>query len=222
MKNLLKNFAGALAGILFAATAAYAISGGPKYPPAKADLIGLFGGVLVPKSSPSPSPTATVSPAPPPTPTPTVAPNDSRNSLGVFSFTVSPLSVESTGNFILFSQGRVFPGIVRGVADSTRAKLTAILEGSVTFTPSPSPPPATAPTPVKENVNGTMNARAVPITDTRFPSSGVQLRGRAMLNFDVGETDANNEPVIFRTELFRVRGFKQASPAPIASITPTP
>lgn len=209
MKNLLKNLAGALAGLLFAVTAAYAISGGPIYPPAKPELSGSFAGVLVP--NPSPTPTVTVSPTPSPTP------NDPRNSLGVFSINVpSPPNALATGTFVLFSHGRVFSGTVQGEADTTNSRLRAILQGP---TPAPTPPP-----PVAENITGTMTAHARTVANTRFSSSGVQLRGNAVINFDEGGTDPTstppNAPIILRTEFFKVRGFKQG--AAVSTPTPTP
>jgi hypothetical protein len=211
VKNLLKNLAGVLVGLLFAVTAAFAISGGPVFPPAKPDLTGSFSGVLVP--NPSPSPTVTVSPTPSPTP------NDPRNSLGVFSISVpSSQAALATGTFVLFSHGRVFSGKIQGEADSTNAKLRAILQGP---TPAPTPPP-----PVAENITGTMTAHARIVTNTRFASSGVQLRGNAVINFDEGGTNPAstppNAPIILRTEFFKVRGFKQASAVNTPTPTPTP
>ena len=226
MRKLLTNLAGVTAGLLFAVTAAYAISGGPQYP-ADNSLNGSYAGVLLPMSGPTATPVGSVTP----TPTPSVSPNDSKNSLGIFQFTVVPQNGVALGGFLLFSHGRVYPGTVQGEVDSTRASVRAILQGSNTFTPSPTPtpsqtPPAPTPspfpTPVTERVNGTMSAHATRLLDSRFTSSGVQLRGGATLNFNFGETDASTEPVIIRTESFKVRGFKQLVPSTTSSATATP
>ncbi len=197
MKNLLKNFAGVLGGLFFAVAASYGISGGPVYNPVKANLNGSFAGVMLPKSDPSPSPEVPSG-------------SDSRNSMGIFSFVVAQPTVGSSpgnasGRFILFSHGRVIPGNVTGVADATSGKLNAVLQGSAT--PSGSP----------ENVNGTMQARAKTATDTRFQSSGVQLRGHSTMNFNLNMSDAFGDPVVTRIEYFKVRGFQHASPAPTAT-----
>ena len=196
MENLLKNLAGVLAGLLFAVGAAYAISGGPVFPPTKPDLTGSFAGALVP----NPSPTATVGVSPTPSPTP----NDPRNSLGVFSISVPSSSPAlAMGTFVLFSHGRIFLGSITGEADSTTGRLRATLQNP---TPTPTPP--------SENVTGTMTAHGRTITNTRFASSGVQLRGNAVINFDIGGA-------VTRTEFFKVRGFKQSSVTP-STPTPTP
>jgi len=181
----------------------YAISGGPQYP-VSTDLSGSYAGVF------KPAPAASA------TPTPTCPASTDQNTLGVFSLAV-PQSNLATGSFVLFSQGRIYTGSISGEADPTRAALNAVLRGSPAPTPNPTPIAASI-------VNGTIHARATHTITAPFRSVGVQIRGRALLEFEDNSTSA----VCLQTQSMRVRGFKQtggsssSTPTPTASATPTP
>ena len=194
------------------AAALQAISGGPQYP-VSTDLSGFYAGVMKPKPQSSPTPTCSPTPCPAtPTPTPTPPGEDDRNSLGVFSFEI-PQGGFGPGVFVLFSHGEIYVGGIAAEADPTRGQFNAVLR-------------ATASSSAATNeLNGKMQGRAVHITNTPFNSVGVQLRGRAMLDF---ENSAVPDAVV-RTETMRVRGFKQsagtslgATPTPIVIATSTP
>lgn len=178
----------------------YATSGGPQYP-VSTDLSGSYAGVLKPIPEKSPSG---------PTPTPTASPED-HNSLGVFSVTV-PQGGLGHGAFVLFSHGETYVGAIAAEADPTRAQVNGVLTGSQSTSAATS------------DLNGKMQASARHIITAPFSSVGVQLRGRAMLDFE----DSAVPDVVVRTESMRVRGFKQSadtslavSPTPTASATPT-
>src|SRR5438552_3952195 len=69
-------------------------------------------------------------------------PGCSLNSLGVFALTVAA-SGTGRGDFVLFSQGRVFTGTISGNANLVSGKLTGVLNATVDFTvinPNTNPP----------------------------------------------------------------------------------
>ena len=199
------NSSGAVFALLtFGAAALYAISGGPQYP-VSTDLSGSYAGVLKPKRQASPTPTCSPTPCPPtPTPTP-VPPEDDRNSLGVFSVVV-PQSGLGTGVFVLFSHGEIYSGKIDAEADPTRAQVNGVLATT-----------SSSSTATNE-MNGKMQATARHINTGPFNSVGVQLRGRAMLDFE----NSAAPDVIVRTEMMRVRGFKQTGGTSAATPTPSP
>lgn len=230
--NLLKNLAGIAAGILFAVSAAYAISGGPHYP-GSANIVGTYAGVLVPTPTPAAVPTATPSPTGTPTPTPAPTPpdpNDPHNSIGIFSVGV-PQSGLATGVFVMFTQGRVFNGSIEGVGDPEKATLKGILTARFDFRVTPFGGGSSIP--VTASANGNIKAKVVNSSQS-FPSvvGATRLRGNATLFISQGEVDANNEPIITQSLALKVRGFKQsdtatapttANPAPsTAPASPTP
>ena len=115
--NLLKNLAGIAAGILFAVSAAYAISGGPHYP-GSANIVGTYAGVLVPTPTPAAVPTATPSPTGTPTPTPAPTPpdpNDPHNSIGIFSVWRAAKRARDRGLCDVYLKGALFNGSIEGV-----------------------------------------------------------------------------------------------------------
>jgi len=100
----MKVLLAALMCLVFTITQAFAISGGPPYP-GSTNVVGVYAGVMK-------RPVGTLDFSGCSTSTPDCA----ANSLGVFSVGV-PTSGTATGTFVMFSQGRVFNGTVRGTAD---------------------------------------------------------------------------------------------------------
>jgi hypothetical protein len=183
--------------------ALYAISGGPTYP-VSTDLSGFYAGVMKPKPQASPTATPSGTPATPtPTPSPTASPED-HNSLGVFSFAI-PQGGVGTGVFALFSHGEIYVGSIAAEADPTRANFNAVLRDTASSSAA------------TNELNGTMEGRAVHTITAPFSSVGVQLRGHAMLDFE----NSAVPDVVVRTEAMRVRGFKQSADTSLAA-TPTP
>lgn len=109
------------------------------------------------------------------------------------------------GVFALFSHGEIYVGLIAAEADPTRAQLNGVLETTGSSSAA------------TNEMNGKMQASARRINSAPFNSGGVQLRGRAMLDFE----DSAVPDVIVRTELMRVRGFKQSADT-FVLITPTP
>src|SRR5947207_13832016 len=161
----MKGLLGCLLCLVFTITQAFAISGGPPYPGAT-NVVGVYAGVMKPKKVPATCPAD-------PSTCPDSPPGCSANSLGVFSVGV-PNSGTATGTFVMFSQGRVFNGTIKGTADpgkdANSARLNAVLSATfnytLTFPPTPCPVPTPAPacTPssfsqeVTASANGTLDA----------------------------------------------------------------
>jgi hypothetical protein len=137
-------------------------------------------------------------------------PDCSANSLGVFSVGV-PSSGIATGTFVMFSQGRVFTGTIRGTADPGRATLTGVLDATFDFTLTRTfvnpitGEVTTTTTQVTASANGNLRTRI---------SSALRLAGTATLNISQGQVDGANEPVVTCEMTLRVSGFKQSNTAP--------
>jgi hypothetical protein len=218
--DLLKNLAGVAVGLLFALTSAYAIKGGPEYP-AGTNVVGTYAGVLTPTASPCASPT------PPPMCTPAVA-SCAANSIGVFSIGV-PSSGLATGTFVMFAQGRVFNGTVRGVADPDKATLKGVLSARYDFTvsrttPCPEPVGTCTPSASRENVTATANGNLktrITTSPTVTGGAATRLKGNATLDVSNGTVESGTLEQHVDCEMYlKVTGFKQTSTAPTTSGSP--
>lgn len=229
----MKNAAGALVGLLFGVAAAYGISGGPPYP-AGTNVVGTYAGVLTPKASPCPD--SSVSPAPPCNRT--IA-SCAANSIGVFAIGV-PQNGLGSGTFVMFAQGRVFSGTIRGTADPEKAKLQGVLSARYDFTvthpatPCPcditvcaSPTPVCTPSPFSQNItaqaNGKLNSRITSSASSGGSSAGaIRLTGRATLDISNGTVDPDTFEQNVDCEIFlKLSGFKQSNTAITSSTTQT-
>lgn len=196
MENAVKTVAGIFAGILFVASAAYAIKGGPPFP-GGTNVVGTYGGVLLPSSSASPSP----SPAP--------APDCSANAVGVFSVGV-PQSGLATGAFVMFAQGRTYTGSIQAVADPNRAKINGVLHAVLNFTVHQPDGTSIA---VTATANGQLNAHIIASTSASqtTTTTSTRIRGTAPMQIDQGLVDPFTlEPIPACQAVFKVRGFKQS------------
>jgi hypothetical protein len=237
--SLFKNLAGVLGGLLFAA-AAYAISGGPFGGPGQLNVVGTFAGVVSPgcvaceagkkdafvkcknfgdylTAHPGAS-SCSDDPA-----------GCAANSIGVFSVGV-PSTGTSSGTFVMFSQGRVFNGTIKGTADPNTATLKAVLSASFNFTltsttPCPAALPSCTPSSSSEQVtamaNGNLRADIFAPSTVSGATTATRLKGTATLDISQGHVDlATLEPVVTCEMKLKVVGFKQSDTA-AASTTGT-
>ena len=229
MDGLAKRL-GPLVALLSLATIAYGISGGPF--PAGKSVVGTYAGVLTPKASPCPS----ASPSPAPACSPTIAPC-AANSLGVFSIS-APQTGLASGTFVMFAQGRVFSGTIRGTADPQKSTLKGILSARYDFTVSatpcpcgfggagsPCPSPTPACTEMAQNItalaNGSLNADIVTRTNV-FTVTATRLRGTATLDISNGTVDPFTFQQNVDCEMFmKVSGFRQSTTASTSAVAPT-
>lgn len=209
MKSLLKNLVGVLAGLLFAAGACYAISGGPPYPVGK-NLVGSYAGVLRPRACPIPF----VTPVPLPVPSPT--PGDlGANSIGVFTMGVRSEGL-ATGTFVFFAEGRVYNGTVQAVADAKGATVRGVINAREAV-PNASATPGSS---TANKANGNFDSRVIVTSAATFSLAGVRMRGHANLYLSPGATAT--DPQISSEICMKVNGFKQSNAAPAAVAAATP
>jgi len=217
--------------LVFTMTQAFAISGGPPYP-GGANVVGVYAGVMKPKTIPSccsivPLP-ASCDPAK--CSSPDSPAGCSANSLGVFSVGVADSGL-ATGTFVMFSLGRVFSGTIQGTADPgkdpSKATLQAVLSATYNFTvtfpptpcPIPTPAPACTPSGFSEDVtasaNGSLDTHIKNVSSQNaLGASSVRLVGSATIYLSQGEVFPDLSPVINCAMLLKVGGFKQTSTAP--------
>lgn len=182
----------ALMCMVFGASECLGLSGGPIYPGASA-VVGTYAGVLQPTEATDAC---------------------GANSLGVFSIGVLKTGIAS-GTFVMFSQGRVFSGTVRGTADSGRSTLKGVLEATFDFTvtdPNVSPPTTTD---VTAQANGTLDTKITDSRDSSFSAS--RLNGNARLDISQGRVNFDNSPLVSCSMELGVIGFKQSSAEPASS-----
>ncbi len=188
----------ALMCIVFGASECLALSGGPVYPGAST-VVGTYAGVLQPTQATDAC---------------------GANSLGVFSIGVPKTGIAS-GAFVMFSQGRVFSGTVRGTADSGRSTLKGILEATFNFTVTRTffnpvtGETTTTTTEVTAQANGNLDTK---ITDSRDSSfSATRLNGDARLDISQGRVNNDNSPSVSCSMDLGVIGFKQSDAEPASS-----
>ncbi len=195
----MKALLGSLLCLVLFASECFALKGGPPYP-VGTSISGVYAGVLQPAFDPNNQ--------------------TSSNSLGIFTLGI-PDSGASTGDFIVFTRGRVFGGSIQGVADPNRTKLSALLNATFTYTLTTfdsTGNPVT--TDVTATVNGTLTARITSPNNSLSPTSAF-LTGDAQAFVDNGEVDLNGDVIVVDTLLFDVMGFRQSTVAPAAgTLTP--
>ncbi len=220
MKLTLQNSANGLIGVLVVAFGSLGISGGPVYP-LGTNVVGTYGGVLMPGCAACNVNSNVFPPQVNLVPLKCNKLDDflsknsgftscsdfpqgcSSNSLGIFSITV-PDSGDSSGTFVMFSQGRVFDGTIQGTADPGKQTMSGILHATFDFTVtdnSKTPPTMTS---VTAEANGSLNAKI-----TQRSSKGIRLAGVASLDVSQGMVDVNNLPIPTCQLALKVSGFKQ-------------
>ncbi len=179
--------------MILVASQAFAVSGGPVYPGSR-NVVGTFAGVMQPNLETNAC---------------------GSNSLGVFSVGV-PQNGLATGAFVMFSQGRVFSGTVRGTADPGRGTLKAVLDATFDFTLTTIVRdelgvPTTITTDITASANGSLNTRITNSGDSTFGVSATRLSGTALLNISQGQVDQSNDPIVSCEMDLTVVGFKQSN-----------
>jgi hypothetical protein len=200
----MKAILGSLLCLVLGASECFAIKGGPPYPGGSTSLVGTYAGVLQPVFDPTDP--------------------FSANSVGVFTLGI-PSDGASTGNFLMFTRGRVFGGTIQGITDPNKAKITALLDATfrytLTFVGTDTDGNLTTTTvDVTATVTGPLNAT---VTSSRNPlaASSAVLTGDAVAFISNGGVEGNGDPTIDGTLSLDVMGFKQSNVAP-ASGTLTP
>ena len=173
-----------------------ALKGGPVYPGSTASIVGTFAGVMQSSTSAEPC---------------------GANSLGVFSVGV-PRSGIASGTFVMFSQGRVFTGTVRGTADPGRSTLKAVLSATFDFTATFINPVtgALTSTDVTASANGTLDTSITGAAASAGTAS-TRLQGDANLDISHGELNPDLTPVVVCPIELTVFGFKQSNTAPLGN-----
>ena len=174
-------------------------NGGPAYPGTTANFAGVYAGVLMPTS-----------------------PGDKHcasNSLGIFSLVV-PQSGLSSGDFVMFAQGRVFTGTVQAVADPEKATMNGILDASFDFTVHINcGDPGCPALDCVDGCDVTVTTSAKGKFDTDITSSssislgvGSRLNGSAVLSINQGQVDAETfVPIASCKMQLSLDGFKQSN-----------
>ena len=180
------------------------MKGGPEYPGAN-NITGTYAGVLQGLFDPTDP--------------------RSSNSVGIFSVGV-PQTGLSSGAFVMFAQGRVFSGTIRGVGQPKGSSFKAILSATYDYTQTFAVPGENGSftlesVDVTATVNGNLNARVRAPRSVTAALTATLLRGDATLYIDQGRVASNGEPVITGILLMTVNGFKQSNTAPAGSTAPT-
>lgn len=180
----------------------FAIKGGPEFRNGGTSIVGTYAGVLQGAFDPT-------NPF-------------SSNSLGVFTLAI-PTSGASTGQFVMFAQGRTFNGKIQGVGDTNTAKLKALVNATydytLNFTTTDSTGAQTLQSiSVTASVNGTLTAN---VTSGRTASGATStlLRGTSTLYVDQGRVSSSGVPVISSSLSLTVQGFRQSLTAATGSLS---
>jgi hypothetical protein len=186
--------------VLLSASECFAISGGPVFN-TSINVVGTYAGVIK---------------IPHPNAPPSDIPDCAKNSLGVFSVGVPTTGIAS-GDFVMFSQGRIFTGTIRGTADPGRAKLIGVLNATFDFTVTIIGTDQTID--VTAEANGSLKTTISNVSSQAAlgATTATRLTGTATLAINHGEVDFANEPIITCEMTLRVVGFKQSSVAPAAA-----
>jgi hypothetical protein len=175
--------------VVLTASECFAISGGPVFDTG-INVVGSYAGVL---KIPHPNAPHFDIPA------------CARNSLGVFSVAV-PTSGIASGDFVMFSQGRMFSGTIQGTADPNTARLTGILSATFDFSVTIIGTDQTIQ--VTASANGNLRTR-ISNASASSSTTATRLSGTAILSIDQGEVDADFQPIPTCEMTLRVNGFKQ-------------
>ncbi len=178
----------ALMCLVLATSEAFAVSGGPVFP-AGANLVGTYAGILQPAFDPTDP--------------------FSSNSIGIFTASV-PATGFAGGDFVFFTQGRIFLGTMQGIGDPKGATIKGILQADTGGAP-------TVATDSLPSARGKLDAKVIPNANGTSLSTAVRVTGKATLLVSEGNTDATGKLIISSAFTLLVRGFKQSNTAtPVA------
>jgi hypothetical protein len=186
----MKNLLAALMCFVLTASQSFALSGGPDFTPL--DPTGTYAGSIKARKRHLVD----------------FPPGCSLNSLGVFALTIDA-SGTGTGDFVMFTQGRVFTGTISGNANLVSGKLSGVLNATVDFTVIiPTNPPTTFD--VTAQALGRLQAKITDVALRGGTIKATRLLGSASLAVDQGEVDPTTLKPIATCQMgLRVNGFKE-------------
>ena len=215
----MKKILSFLLTIVFLQAQVFALSGGPTYTTKGENIVGSYSGVLIPDAAVVPAVTGVPAVGVIP---PVTGPNgEVISSLGIFSLSV-PVTGYATGIFMMFSEGQTFPGTINAVGNALKGTLDGLLEATFDINISQIVGGAVVVTPVTTSVTGTLNAKVSANSGTSSAASATgnvfqRVAGTAVLVFDQGQVNNNNQPVITNVLHYTVDGVKQSSSATSSS-----
>jgi hypothetical protein len=182
--------------LVLGASECFAISGGPVFD-SGVNVVGTYAGVIKARRAN----------APPSDKFQDFPPGCSLNSVGVFSIGL-PTGGIGNGDFVMFSQGQVFTGTIRGTADPNTGKLTGVLNATFDFTVTI---PGGDTIDVTAEANGHLKT-IISNVSLQGVTTGIRLAGTARLNINLGTVDLGTLQPIPNCEMtLRVKGFKQST-----------
>ena len=195
----MKTILGSLLCLVLFASECFAIKGGPIFTEG-VNVIGTYAGVLQPNFDPTDP--------------------FSANSLGVFTLGIPSIGA-STGNFLIFTRGRVFGGTIQGVTDPNKGNFSGLVDATFTYMLTTfAADGTTVTTSVTATVNGPVTAKVVS-TRSPFATSSARLTGSATAFISNGGVEQSLDPTIDGTLTLSVAGFKQSDTDPGAgTLTP--
>lgn len=197
----MKAILGSLLCFVFFSSQCFAINGGPPYPGGGTNIVGTYGGVLQPRFDPTDP--------------------FSSNSLGVFTLGI-PSDGASTGNFLMFTRGRIFGGTIQGITDPNSAKLSALIDATFNYMLSFIDGSGMLQTiAVTASVTGSLTAQITGNTNT-FSTSSALLTGTASAFISNGGVENNGDPTLDGSLTLEVMGFKQSNTAPAGGVLTPP
>lgn len=197
----MKALLGSLLCFVLFASQCFAIKGGPPYPGNATSLVGTYAGVLQPAFDPTDP--------------------FSSNSLGVFTLGI-PTEGGSTGDFLIFTRGRIFGGTIQGVTDPNKAQVSALIDASFNYTLSFIDSAGLLQTvDVTASVTGSLEAKITTNTNTLSQSSAL-LTGTANAFISNGGVQGNGDPTLDGSLSLDVMGFKQSDTAPASGVLTPP
>ncbi len=181
---VLSLLAAVLCHVLFVASSAHALSGGPVYPGSAVSTTGTYSGALI---------------------------GLLQNSLGLFSLTI-PRTGVGTGTAVVFKAGYFASGQITGVADPQSANLNGVLDlqyrYSLLVLNNSNGTTSTLSTTIS---GGGIVTASILGGGSRFGASAIRLTGTAQVAF-VAPPDGSNsavDPVLLEPITYTLIGFKQ-------------
>lgn len=192
-----------------------------EFPSSQGSLIGVYGGVMVPKSTTIPGGFTTGSSGMPNMPGVTTTPTTKTdtNAIGIFAF-IMPQNGFGAGATIIFANGSIYNGSIDAMGDPQNMKINAILSSRYTFNLSQlvtgtNGQQSVVTTPITAEANGTMKARV----ETGMLGV-VNLIGKATISVNTGEVDQDLNPIVVEQTEYEVTGTQQSQFTQVQTITP--
>ena len=177
--------AAVLCHVLFMASSAHALSGGPIYPGGQVSTTGIYSGALI---------------------------GLLQNSLGLFSLTV-PRTGVGTGTAVVFKAGYFASGRITGVADPESANLNGILDLQYIYSYFVATTGGSQLQTLTVSGAGIVTA-TIAGGANRFGTSAIRLTGTSQVAFTVPPADVTTgtiqvDPLLYEPVTYTLIGFKQ-------------